>query len=176
MIGRLTVSKGIREYYEAVKIVRSKYPEVKCCLAGEYEVQNIDCIDNELYGNLVMGNVVTYLGFRKDTASLIGNSSVVVLPSYREGTPRALLEALAVGRAVITTDTPGCREVINPDLHHRNGFLIAPGNTQNLALCMENIISNPTIIAEMGANGRKYAEEKFDVRNVNKEMLATLEL
>ncbi|CAG5070561.1 N, N'-diacetylbacillosaminyl-diphospho-undecaprenol alpha-1,3-N-acetylgalactosaminyltransferase [Dyadobacter sp. CECT 9623] len=176
MVGRLIKSKGVQEYYDAVKIIRRHYPEVKCYLAGEFEEQNIDRIDADLLDNLLKGEVVTYLGFRKDIPSLIEKSSVVVLPSYREGTPRALLEALSIGRAVVTTDTPGCTEVVNPDPRYSNGFLVPPGDSTILAQCMKDLILNPDQIVELGLNGRRYAEEKFDVSKVNKEMLKSLGL
>ena len=108
---------------------------------------------------------VEYLGRMDDVRPAIGEASVYVLPSYREGTPRSVLEAMAMGRAVVTTDAPGCRETVEEGL---NGFLVPPRDAEALADAMEKFILDPGLAARMGAESRRLAERKFDVNAVNR--------
>ena len=117
--------------------------------------------------------LVNYLGKLDDVRPAIENCSVYVLPSYREGTPRTVLEAMAMGRPIITTDAPGCREtVVNGD----NGFLVPVKNSQILAEKMIYFIENPSAIESMGKASRLIAEEKYDVHKVNQAILSTMGL
>jgi glycosyltransferase involved in cell wall biosynthesis len=101
----------------------------------------------------------------------LAQSSIFVLPSYREGVPCSTQEALAMGRAVITTDVPGCRETV---VHGVNGFLVPPRDAAALAACMERFISEPDLIAQMGKESRRLAEQRFDVHEVNARLIALL--
>lgn len=176
MIGRLINAKGINEYFEAAKIIKSKYPNTKFNLIGDYD-KNIDCISNELYDKINSGVPIQYLGRVDDVRPAITDASVVVLPSYyREGVPRSLLESMAMGRAVITCDTPGCKETINGKIGRENGFLIPPKDSRTLADKMEFFILNREKITEYGKEGLAFAKEKFDVNLVNKDMLRIMEL
>src|SRR5690606_20604114 len=98
----------------------------------------------------------------------IRNANVFVLPSYREGTPRSTLEAMSMGRAVITTDAPGCRETVFEGV---NGYLVPVTDVQSLESAMLNFINNPDLIVTMGKASREIATEKFDVNQVNSIML-----
>jgi glycosyltransferase involved in cell wall biosynthesis len=98
---------------------------------------------------------------------------VYVLPSYREGTPRTVLEAMATGRAVVTTDAPGCRETV---LHGENGFLVPVRDATALARSQERFIDEPTLIPAMGRRSRELAEEKYDVHKVNRVIIEALGL
>ena len=177
MMARLIKAKGVREYYEAAKTIREKYPQVTFTLIGFWETHGIDSIDEELYEKIKSNEVIEFHGWVDDVRPFIKASSVVVLPSfYREGIPRSVQEGMAMGRAIITTDMVGCKETVNPDPEYPNGFLIPTQNVEALVEKMEYFINNPDEIVRFGKNGRKFTEEKFDVNKVNKHMLEILEI
>jgi glycosyltransferase involved in cell wall biosynthesis len=117
--------------------------------------------------------VVEYRGWVSDVRPLLAQASVFVLPSYREGTPRTVLEAMATGRPVITTDVPGCRETVRDG---ENGFLVPARNAEAIAHSMERFILQPELISKMGRRSRQIAEEKYDVRKVNEVILRIMGL
>lgn len=171
MISRLINAKGVREYYEAAKTVRNKYPDIKFKLIGSYD-NNIDSITLDLFSKILFDDTLEYIGRVDDVRPYIKNASIVVLPSYYgEGVPRCILEGMAMGRAVITCDSVGCRETIYNSSSGRNGFLVPVKNVSALASKMEYYINNTTDIISYGVNGRHFAKEKFDVNLVNAEML-----
>ncbi len=115
-----------------------------------------------------------YHGETSDIRPFISSASVVVLPSYyREGIPRSLLEALATGRAIITTDTPGCRDTVVPG---KNGFLVPPHDPTRLAEAMEAFILDVNLVRRMGRRSREVAVERFDVHMVNRSVLSEMGL
>jgi glycosyltransferase involved in cell wall biosynthesis len=174
MMARLIKAKGIQEYYEAAKMVKDKFPAVRFRLIGAYE-KNVDAIESDLYAHLVNDGVIEYLGLVDDVRTYISGSSVVVLPSYYgEGVPRCLLEAMAMGRPIITCDSVGCRETVNQLRRHANGFLIPVKDAATLADKMIYYLRHPSEITRFGLNGRKYAADKFDVHKVNSEMMSIL--
>jgi len=174
MMARLIKAKGIQEYYDAAKIVKNKFPDTRFRLIGAYE-KNVDTINEELYDRLLNDGVIEYLGLVEDVRSFISDSSVVVLPSYYgEGVPRCLLEAMAMGRPIITCDSVGCRETVNKLKRKANGFLIPVKDAQVLANRMTYYIRHPSEIIRFGENGRKYAADKFDVQKINSEMMSIL--
>lgn len=174
MIARLINAKGINEYYEAAKIIKKKHPAVSFDLIGPYD-DNIDAITIDLFNKIKSDGIINYIGLTTDVRPYIYNSSVVVLPSYYgEGVPRCILEGMAMGRAIITSNSVGCKETINPDLKKTNGFLVPIKNVRELISKMEYYILHPDDIVRFGANGRYYAEEKFDVNKVNQQMLKIL--
>lgn len=175
MIARLINAKGVNEFYEAAKSMRSKFPEVKFKLIGPYD-NNIDSIDPNLYQKIKSGEIVEYIGEVDDVRPLIQESSVVVLPSYYgEGVPRCILEGMAMGRAILTTNSVGCKETVIDETGKRNGFLVPAKNVDALISKMEYYITNAEDIIQFGIHGRKYAEDKFDVYKVNKQMLSVLQ-
>jgi glycosyltransferase involved in cell wall biosynthesis len=174
MIARLINAKGINEYYEAARIIKNKYPGVSFDLIGPYD-DNIDAISIDLYKKIKSDGIINYIGLVTDVRPFITNSSVVVLPSYYgEGVPRSILEGMAMGRAIITSNSVGCKETINPDMKKINGFLVPVKNIRELTSKMEYYILHPDDIIKFGINGRNYAQEKFDVNKVNQEMLQIL--
>jgi glycosyltransferase involved in cell wall biosynthesis len=174
MIARLINAKGINEFYEAAKIIKKRYPAVSFDLIGPYD-DNIDAISIDLFNKIKSDGIINYIGLITDVRPFIHNSSVVVLPSYYgEGVPRCILEGMAMGRAIITSNSVGCKETINPDLKKTNGFLVPIKNVRELISKMEHYIRHPDDIVRFGANGRDYAEEKFDVNKVNQQMLKIL--
>src|SRR5690606_26036437 len=111
---------------------------------------------------------IDYLGRLDDVRPAIAACSVYVLPSYREGTPRTVLEAMAMGRAIITTDAPGCRQTVE---ENRNGYLVPPRSVDDLVQAMKSLYADPGLAAAMGAQSRAMAEDRYNVHNVNAAML-----
>lgn len=167
LIARLLGDKGVREYVEAARQVRARHPEAQFGLVGWID-ENPDAIRQHELDAWVAEGVVDYLGRLDDVRPAIAGCSVYVLPSYREGTPRTVLEAMAMGRAIITTDAPGCREtVVDGD----NGYLVAVKAVDELAAAMLRFIEQPELAARMGARSREIAEEKYDAHTVSAIML-----
>lgn len=167
MIARLLKDKGIREFAEAAKRLKSRYPQVPVALVGFLDQSPDSLTKTELDELISCG--IDYKGQMTDVRPAIAAASVYVLPSfYREGTPRSILEAMAMGRAIITTDSPGCRETVR---HEENGLLVAPRDADSLFEAMLRFVRQPHLASRMGAASRRLAEEKFDVRQVNAEML-----
>lgn len=176
MISRLINAKGIREFYEAAKLISQKFPGIKFKLIGSYD-DNIDAIDQDLYTNIRQGTVLEYIGQVDDVRPYIKDASILVLPSYYgEGVPRCMLEGMAMGRPLITCDSVGCRETISPSVKKPNGFLVPIKNIVALASKMEYYINHTSDILTYGLNGRKFAKKKFDVNLVNADMLKIMQL
>ncbi|MEH6784695.1 MAG: glycosyltransferase family 4 protein [Alcanivorax jadensis] len=172
LIARLLGDKGVREYAAAAMEVRSSYPNARFLLVGWID-DNPDAISQSELDGWVEDGVIEYLGKLSDVRPAISKSSIYVLPSYREGTPRTVLEAMAMGRAIITTDAPGCREtVVDAD----NGFLVPVQNVSALVDAMVKMVLSPETVASMGRRSRLIAEEKYDVHNVNAVMLREMGL
>lgn len=167
MLSRLLKHKGVVEYLEAAKKIKAKYSDVNFILAGDYS-PNPAAISKEQFATMLDDGAVNYLGSLDDVKEAIANCSVYVLPSYREGTPRSVLEAMSMGRAIITTDAPGCRETVKNNV---NGYLVPVGAVGELAQAMELFINDKANIISMGANSRKIAEKKYDVNVVSKNMM-----
>lgn len=172
LIARLLGDKGVREYAQAAQRTRALYPQARFSLVGWLD-ENPDSITQDELDAWVQAGTVNFLGRLSDVRPAIEACSVYVLPSYREGTPRTVLEAMAMGRAVITTDAPGCREtVVDGD----SGFLVPVQSVDALADAMGRFMADPTLVARMGQRGRKLAEDKYDVHKVNAVMLKEMGL
>lgn len=169
---RLIRDKGVYEYLEACKRIKEKYPEVRCLLVGPYD-SNPSALKPEELRNYVEQGVIEYFGEQKDVRPYLEQCNVFILPSYREGTPKTVLEAMACGRAIITTDAPGCRETV---VDGENGFLVPVKDIDALCEKMQYFIENPQEISKMGTVGRKKAETIFDVRIVNQCIVETMGL
>lgn len=167
LIARLLGDKGIREYVQAARLIRSERPDVRFLLVGWID-QSPNAIAQDELDAWVNEGVVEYLGRMSDVRPAIAMSSVYVLPSYREGTPRTVLEAMAMGRPIITTDAAGCRETVIDGL---NGFLVPVKEVASLAAAMRMFLDNQELVKQMGEASRLLAEEKFDVNKVNAVML-----
>ena len=171
-IARLLGAKGLREYAQAAKIVRERYPNADFYLVGP-EDPSPDNIPLSEVVTWKSSGVLQYFGETKDVRPFIEQSNVYVLPSYYEGMPRTVLEAMAMGRPIITTDVPGCREtVVDGD----NGFLVPVKDVDALAAAMEKFILKPELIGKMGKRSRAIAEEKYDVHKVNKVIIQAMGL
>lgn len=173
LIARLLYGKGVRVYAQAAQRIRQYNPEVSFGLVGWID-DNPDAITQKELDSWVSEGTIEYFGRQSDVRPLIEACSVYVLPSYyREGTPRSVLEAMAMGRAIITTDTPGCRETV---VEGENGFLVPIKNVDALVQAMERFIDDPSLIERMGMCSREIAEDKYDVHKVNAVMLREMGL
>jgi glycosyltransferase involved in cell wall biosynthesis len=171
MMSRLVGDKGLREFAEASRRLKLLHPEVRISLLGQIDTEPHAISPAELEEFKRWG--IEYHGQHWDVRPFIASHSVYVLPSYREGTPRSVLEALAVGRAIITTDAPGCRQTVKAG---ENGLLVPPRDADALLKAMLHLAENPHLIAPMGRASRRMAEEKFDVRKVNGRLLELAQL
>lgn len=170
-MSRIIETKGIREFINAAKICKKKYPKAKFVVAGPFDDEN-DTSLRELVLKSHEEGFISYVGEVKLVKELIANSSVFVFPSYyREGVPRVVIESLAVGRPIITTVMPGCKETV---LEGINGFLLKPRDTKELSEKVLFFLENPEKLDAMGAASRNLAEEKFCVNDVNNAILGKL--
>ena len=172
MLARVMYSKGIREYLEACKIVKENHPEVRCMLLGACEGIQDSLSKDDLLPYIESG-IIEHFGETDRVADYYKQCSVYVLPSYREGTPRTVLEAMSMGRAVITTDAPGCRGTV---IDGKTGFLVPIKDAQTLADRMLRFINEPALIEKMGQESRAYCQEKYDVKKVNLAMCKYLKI
>jgi glycosyltransferase involved in cell wall biosynthesis len=166
MIARYLRDKGIREFGAAAARLKSEYPEARIRLAGWLD-ESPDSISRAELDSMIAGGVED-LGMLGDVRPAIAQASVYVLPSYREGTPRTVLEAMAMGRAVITTDAPGCRGTV---VEGENGFLVPVGESDSLYRAMRRFVEEPALAARMGEASLRLVREKFDVSKVNAAIL-----
>ncbi len=173
LAARLVTEKGIYQYVEAARAVRAHHPQAKFRLAGWLD-SNPHAISESQLESWVLEGVIEYLGVLEDVRPALTQSRVFVLPSYyREGTPRTILEAMSMGRPIITADAPGCREAVRDGV---NGLLVPPRDSTELASAMMRFLESPELATEMGRAGRRIAEEKYDVHKVNQVILDCMEL
>lgn len=161
---RMLWDKGIQELRESSNILKEKYSnKVEFILAGLSDEENKAGVTASYLEDWDDGNYVKWIGYKKNMFDVYKNSHIVVLPSYREGMPKALLEACAIGRAIITTNAIGCRETVDEGI---NGFKVPVASSIELANALEELINNHDLIKQMGHNSRLKAEKEFDVKNV----------
>jgi glycosyltransferase involved in cell wall biosynthesis len=164
MVGRMLRHKGVAEFVEAARRVRQVFPGAAFVLVGPSDPGNPARVPPEELRAWEAAGLVRYLGVRDDVRDLLALADVTVLPSYyREGIPRVLIEAAAMGRPLVATDVPGCREVVE---HGVNGFLVPPRDPAALAGAIEALLKDPGLRAEFGAASRRLAEERFSDRQV----------
>ncbi|MBL0491915.1 glycosyltransferase [Aeromonas veronii] len=164
LIARMLWDKGIGEYIEAARVIKSKYPKTHFQLLGACDVPNPSLISREQISIWESEGIVEYLGTTDDVRTVIANVDCVVLPSYREGIPRTMLEAAAMAKPLIVSDAPGCKDVV---IHGKTGFLCKVKNSYSLAAVMELIINQSTQErVDMGMAGRNLVLHKFDERVV----------
>ncbi len=160
MIARVLYDKGVMEYIEAIRMLKAQKIEVRCLLLGKIENINGLGVPLAQVQAWVAEGLIEYLGTVEDVRPVINEADAVILPSYREGTPRTLIEAASLGKPIITTDVPGCRETVN---HNFNGFLCNVKDPHDLADKMKVMMTiGDHILSKMGTNSRTLAVEKFD--------------
>lgn len=172
MVARLLRQKGVVEYVEAARIVRARYPAAQFQLLGPADVANVSAISRAELDGWITEGAIDYLGATGDVRPFIADADVVVLPSYREGLPRTLLEGAAMGKPLIATDVPGCRHIVTDG---GNGLLVPVRDAVALAGAFEAMIAaEPCKIAAMGVESRSIVERTFDERVVFAAYLAAI--
>lgn len=167
LIARLVADKGIAEYVAAARVVKARLPEAEFHLVGPRD-PNPAALPEGLVESAVADGVLVFHGELADVRPQIDRASVYVLPSYREGTPRSVLEAMAMGRPVITTDAPGCRATT---VHGTTGLLVPPRSVAELADAMERLGGDAALRARMGAAARARVVELYEARAVARSVL-----
>ncbi len=160
---RLLISKGLKEFINASKSI----DDALFVIMGRYDTDSKECIDKKELNSYLIPGRLEYWGYKQDIITFLEKSSIVILPSfYGEGLPKILIEAASIGRPIITTNHPGCRDAI---IDGKTGILIKVKDTQLLIKAIRKIISNRKLMEEMGKNAHSFAHSKFDIRNVIKE-------
>ncbi len=171
-VGRLLRDKGLLEFVEAARRLRTEGHDARFVLVGPTDANPSGVTQVQVDGWAEEG-VVEVVGPTDDVGRYLAECHVFVLPSYREGTPRSVLEAMSTQRAVITTDAPGCRQTVE---HGRNGFLVAVGSADDLARAMRRYIQQPELAEQHGRQSRQRAADVYDVHKVNDVMARALRL
>ncbi|QTP53346.1 glycosyltransferase family 4 protein [Billgrantia sulfidoxydans] len=174
MLARLMVEKGVRVYVEAARLVHERYPQARFQLAGALDPNPSSVRPEELAAWQAAGDI-EYLGKLESVQAALAGCRCYVLPSwYREGIPRSVLEAMATGRPIITTDSPGCRETVEPGI---NGWRVEPRSARALADAMLALIeADDTAVAAMARASLEQVERRYDVRRVNRQLLEITQL
>jgi glycosyltransferase involved in cell wall biosynthesis len=168
LIARLIRDKGVVEFVESGRRLRKSYPGVELHVVGGLD-DNPESISREELSAWIDEGLIEYHGRLQDVRPIIAHCHVFVLPSfYREGIPRTILEAMAMGRPVITCDAPGCRETV---AEGENGYLVPTRDVPALAAAMRRFIEEPSRIMQMGQAARQLVERRYDVTKVNEQML-----
>lgn len=170
-IGRLLREKGIYEFIAAAKNIKERFEGVTFNVLGNIDPANPGSLKQNELDTIIKEEIINYVGYVNDVSHWLSKSSVFVLPSYREGFPRSTQEAMAIGRAVITTDVPGCRDTV---VNNSNGFLIQRWSSDALAEAMEKFILSKELIRDCGKESARIAKEKFDTRITNKKIITIL--
>lgn len=169
LVARMLWDKGIKEFVEAARILKSQKLNARFVLVGDPDIGNPGAIPIKTLHGWVDEGFVEWNGARSDIPEILANSHIVCLPSYREGLPKSLIEALASCRPVVTTDVPGCREVVT---HRHNGLLVPARDTTALAKALKELILSPEARQEMGCKGRARAIHEFSRELVVEQTLA----
>lgn len=168
MVGRLIWQKGVGEYIAAARALREKHPHVQFQLAGEWDAGHPDAVPEEYIRKCQADGSVEFVGFLSDMDQVLQEIDLLVLPSYREGAPRVLLEAGACGVPVVTTDAPGCREVVIPG---KTGVLVPVRDSHALAEAMDALLADRQKRELMGQQARLLMERQFDLRAITQQYL-----
>ncbi len=167
-VGRVINDKGIREFVEAVKELKNKGGDWNFKVLGAYDYQNPSSVSEKDIKNWQKNFPIEFLGHVNNTQDFLRTASIVCLPSYREGMPKALLEASAAGCAVVTTDVAGCRESIIENL---TGLLVRPYDSKSLSNAIYKLMKDRNLREEMGRNGIQHAKKNFDLEVVTERIL-----
>ena len=165
---RLLWDKGVGEFVEAARILLGRGLAARFALVGNTDPGNPSAVPLKTLQEWQNQNLVEWLGWQEDMRALYQQATLVVLPSYREGVPKTLLEAAACGRAIVTTDVPGCREVVRQD---ENGRLVPARDPAALAGAIGELLEQPALRRKLAANGRRIAVDEFDVHKVIRSTL-----
>ncbi|MFB6454317.1 glycosyltransferase family 4 protein [Chitinophaga sp. Hz27] len=166
---RMLRDKGVMEFIAAAEMLRPELEgKAQFILAGDIDHENLAAISAEELETISDGEYIRWIGYQRDVRQALQNADVVVLPSYREGLPKSLIEAAAIGRPIVTTDVPGCRECV---IHEYNGFLVPARDAETLAAAMRRLILSEEMRIAMGERSRELAEKEFGVEKVVEKTL-----
>ncbi|TPH17046.1 glycosyltransferase family 4 protein [Litorilituus lipolyticus] len=168
LVARLLIDKGVNEFISASKIMKSNVSNIRMVLVGDTDLENPKSIAPKELDKWVSSGIVEHWGYSYDVAQTMSKANIVVLPSYREGLPKSLIEAAACGRAVITTDVPGCRDAIEVN---KTGLLVPVKKDKPLADAILQLINDDELRKQFAINGRALAEQAFDINDVIKKHL-----
>jgi len=168
MASRLLVEKGIFEFMEALQILKQRGVQFEAVIAGDIDPGNPGSVTEDQVQTWKQSGLAHFLGFQEDMVALLQSTDIACLPSYREGLPMALLEAMAAGKPIVTTDAPGCRATVRDT---KNGFLVPPKTSKPLADALEKLITNKALRNEMGTASRILAIELFSKERITSEIL-----
>ncbi|EGU36729.1 glycosyl transferase, group 1 family protein [Vibrio ichthyoenteri ATCC 700023] len=168
LVARLLIDKGVHEFVKAAELVHKQCSSVRMVLVGDIDPDNPKSITIDQIKSWVDSNVIEHWGYSYNVSNTMSKANIVVLPSYREGLPKCLIEAAACGRAVITTDVPGCRDAIEVG---KTGLLVPPRNIEILAEAIVILVNNNVMRLGFGQNGRLLAESEFRINDVIKKHL-----
>lgn len=171
-VARLLMDKGINEYVQAARLSRDRGDDFRWVLVGSPDPGNPASISESTVKAWHQEGVIDWLGERSDIAELHQQAHIAVLPSYREGLPKSLVEATASGRAVVTSDVPGCRDAIEPGV---SGLLVPPRDAEALADAVRELALDDTRRAAMGSAGRRLAERDYDIHKIVRKQLDVYE-
>ena len=163
LAARLLVDKGVREFVQAAELVNKNKMRARFVLVGEIDKFNPASIQEQELSMWKESSSVELWGYRNDMENVLSNATIVVLPSYREGFPKILVEAASCGRVIITTDVPGCRDAIEKDV---TGLLVPVRNARALAKAVSQLLNDPNLCKKMGIAGRERAERLFDIKKI----------
>ena len=170
LLSRMLFDKGVVEFIEAAKKIKTRVSgRAEFILAGDCDTINLAGIAEDKLKEMLDPPYIQWIGFQQNIFQIIREADVVVLPSYREGLPKSLIEAAAVGRPIITTNTQGCRECVIEDY---NGYLVPVKDTELLSQRMETLINDSELRRKMGKNSRLLAEKEFSIDKVVEAHLA----
>jgi len=165
---RLLRDKGVEEFAEAARLLKARGIKARFALIGKPDKENPNSISETEIESWVKGGILEYWGWRADMPEVLAQSALVCLPTYGEGLPKSLLEAAASARAIVTTDIPGCREIVRPGV---NGWLVPPRDIPALTSALEEAIGNPDLCAKYGKEGRQMVKNDFSLDYVIAETL-----
>jgi glycosyltransferase involved in cell wall biosynthesis len=166
---RMLADKGVFEFVAAAQLLHAKGLAARFVLAGMVDTANPTSISQAQLDAWVAEGAVEHWGYCTDMPQVLASASVVVLPSYREGLPKSLIEAAACGRPVVTTDVPGCRDAITPNV---TGVLVPVKNSKSLAAAIELLVENPELRKSMGRAGRELAASSFAIEKIVEQHMA----
>jgi glycosyltransferase involved in cell wall biosynthesis len=169
LAARMLWDKGVGEFVEAARILKKDGIECRMVLIGDPDPGNPASIEEQTLRDWHVEGIVEWWGHRENMVEMFALSNIVVLPSYREGLPKVLLEAASCGRAIVTTDVPGCREIVH---HNENGLLVPSHDSKSLAGSIKTLIENPKLRASMGMLGREIVEAEFSEEIVVSQTMA----
>ncbi len=172
LVARMLWDKGVGDFVESATALTQQGLDADFLLVGSIDPGNPESISVEQLEEWNRSGVVKWLGERADIAQLLAESHIAVLPSYREGLPKSLIEAAAVGRPIVTTDVPGCREVVKDG---ENGFLVPAKDAKELAIAIQKLINNPKLLTSMGKKSRLMAEQEFSIQQIVEQTLKLYE-